>query len=174
MPHYTSADDESFVNRITFDFIAQMANRLETSKMKQSELAEKLDVGESAVSQVLNLGRMNLTLKTMVRYARALGMKVAIVAYDDSDPHNENGPVGSEIFTLSWEKIGKPRDIWSMSEASYATDQCLYTISDWRYGSVNSTLESVSGTAGELPHIPGFQLPLSEKATYAGNQKLRI
>lgn len=120
MPHYTSANDESFVNRITFDFIAQMANRLEVSKMKQSELAEKLNVGESAVSQVLNLASMNLTLKTMVRYARALGMKVAVVAYDDRDPHNENGPVGSEIFTLSWEKIGKPRDVWSVNEASYS------------------------------------------------------
>jgi transcriptional regulator with XRE-family HTH domain len=167
MPHYTSANDESFVNRITFDFIAQMANRLEASKMKQSELAEKLDCGESAVSQVLNLGRMNLTLKTMVRYARALGMKVAIVAYDDRDPHNENGPVGSEIFNLSWEKIGKPRDVWSVSEPSYATNQCVYTISGWRYGSVNSTLEGVYGTAGELPHMPHFQQPLSEKATTA-------
>src|SRR5258708_34276838 len=139
MPHYTSANDESFVNRITFDFIAQMANRLETSRMKQSELAEKLAVGESAVSQVLNLSRMNLALKLMVRYARALGMKVAIVAYDDHDPHNENGPVGSEIFTLSWEKIGKPRNVWSVSEASYAGNRCLYTLPDWRPGWTNST-----------------------------------
>jgi predicted XRE-type DNA-binding protein len=157
MPHYTGANDESFVNRITFDFIAQMANRLETSKMKQSELAEKLDVGESAVSQVLNLGRMNLTLKLMVRYARALGMKVAIVAYDDHDPHNENGPVGSEIFGLSWEKIGRPRDVWSVNEASYATNQCLYTLSDWRYGSMTSTFGGVSSTAAELLYIPQFQ-----------------
>ena len=167
MPHYTSADDESFVTRITFDFIAQMANRLETSKMKQSELAEKLAVGESAVSQVLNLSRMNLTLKTMVRYARALGMKVAVVAYDDHDPHNENGPVGSEIFTLSWEKIGNPRDVWSVNEANYTTSRCLYTIPDWRPSWTNSTLGSVSGTTGEVMNIP--QLQLLEKATYAGN-----
>jgi transcriptional regulator with XRE-family HTH domain len=167
MTHYTNANDESFVNRITFDFIAQLANRLQTSGMKQSELAEKLDVGESAVSQVLNLGRMNLTLRLMVRYARVLGMKVAIVAYDDRDPHNENGPVGSEIFNLSWEKIGKPRDVWSVSEPSYATNQCLYTVSGWRYGSVNSTFEGVSGTTGEVSHMPQFQHPLSEKATTA-------
>src|SRR2546428_8431607 len=166
MPHYTSANDESFVNRITFDFIAQMANRLEVSNMKQSELAEKLNVGESAVSQVLNLASMNLTLKTMVRYARALGMKVAVVAYDDRDPHNENGSVGSEIFTLSWEKIGKPRDVWSVNEASYATNQCLHVMSNWRYSWSNFTLGSISGTTGEMPHIPLFQLE-SEKATYA-------
>jgi predicted XRE-type DNA-binding protein len=164
MPHYTSANDESFVNRITFDFIAQMANRLETSKMKQSELAKKLNVGESAVSQVLNLASMNLTLKTMVRYARALGMKVAVVAYDDRDPHNENGPVGSEIFTLSWEKIGKPRDVWSVNEVSYATSQYLYLFPIWNYGWMNST-GNVSVTTGELPPIS--QLQISEKATHA-------
>jgi predicted XRE-type DNA-binding protein len=171
MPHYTSADDESFVNRITFDFIAQMANRLETSKMKQSELADKLDVGESAVSQVLNLGRMNLTLKTMVRYARALGMKVAIVAYDDRDPHNENGPIGSEIFSLSWEKIGKPRDVWSVNESTYATNECLYTIDNWMqiHGSMTSTLGGVSGTAGELRHIPQIEFSDKVSFSYAGN-----
>ena len=171
MSHYTTANDEAFINRITFDFIAQVANRLETSQTKQSELAEKLRVSEGAVSQVLNLGRMNLTLKTMVRYARALGMKVAIVAYDDCDPKNENGPVGSEIFSLSWEKIGKPRDIWSVNEGTCATKQKLYAM-PWSYTWTNSTLGCVSGTYGALPHIS--ELHLLGKATYAGSQELHI
>jgi predicted XRE-type DNA-binding protein len=152
MPHYTAANDEAFINRITFDFIAQMANRLETCKMKQSELAEKLEVGDSAVSQVLNLSRMNLTLKLMVRYARAVGMKVAVVAYDDHDPNNENGPVGSEIFSSSWEKIGRPRDIWSVSEINFAATHCLCTISDWKLGWANlTTSEGALSTAMETP-----------------------
>jgi|HubBroStandDraft_6_1064221.scaffolds.fasta_scaffold00441_16 predicted XRE-type DNA-binding protein len=152
MPHYTASNDESFINRITFDFISQIANRLETSKMKQSELAERLEVGESAVSQVLNLSRMNFTLKLMVGYARALGMKVAVVAYDDHDPNNENGPVGSEIFSSSWEKIGRPRDMWSVSEVNYAATRCLCTISDWKPGWMNlTTSEGAPGTATELP-----------------------
>ncbi len=152
MPHYTATNDEAFINRITFDFISQIANRLETSKMKQSELAEKLEVGESAVSQVLNLSRMNLTLKLMVGYARALGMKLAIVAYDDHDPNNENGPVGSEIFSSSWEKIGRPRDMWSVSEVNSAATHCLCTIFDWKPGWMNlTTSEGAPGTAMEIP-----------------------
>lgn len=175
MPHYTNANDEAFINRITFDFIAQVANRLETSHTKQSDLAEKLRVSEGAVSQVLNLGRMNLTLKTMVRYARALGMKVAIVAYDDCDPNNENGPVGSEIFSSSWEKIGKPRDVWAVNEATYSTKQYAYPIYQMplTYSWTNSTVGVITGTTGELQSIPQLQL---EKAisSHAGNEELHI
>jgi predicted XRE-type DNA-binding protein len=115
MPHHTSIDHNAFVERITFDFIGQLAQRLETSDMSQGELAHKLEVSDSDVSQVLNLNRTNLNLKTMVRYARALGMKIAVVAYDDGDPNNENGPVGSEIFNAAWEKQGKPRDLWAFT-----------------------------------------------------------
>lgn len=163
MPHYTTANDEAFISRITFDFVAQLEHRLETSGSSQSELAQKLDVSDSAVSQVLNCSRPNLNLRTMVKYARALGMKVAIVAYDDCDPQNENGPIGSEIFSQSWERIGKPRDVWSLNDATYAT-KYVYTISDWRDSWINSTLSSVSSTMGELSDISQF-LPISEKAT---------
>jgi predicted XRE-type DNA-binding protein len=166
MPHYTASDD-AFVSKITFDFVAQLEHRLETSGINQSELAQKLNVSDSAVSQVLNCNRTNFHLKTLVQYARALGMKVAIVAYDDRDPLNENGPVGSEIFRCSWEKIGRPRDIFSVNEASYAANRCPYTISDWRYGWTNSTFEGLSSTLGELPHISRFEQPLPEKATTA-------
>lgn len=164
MPHYTSANDEAFISRITFDFVAQLEHRLETSGSSQSELAQKLDVSESAVSQVLNCNRPNLNLRTMVKYAHALGMKVAIVAYDDCDPRNENGPIGSEIFTQSWEKIGKPRDVWSVNEASYATKQYLHTVHYWTYGWANPTFSAVYGTIGELPHITKF-VPQSENVT---------
>ncbi|HEY6943938.1 MAG TPA: XRE family transcriptional regulator [Candidatus Acidoferrum sp.] len=165
MPHYTSANDETMFDRITFDFVAQLSNRLETAKMEQRELARKLKVSESAVSQVLNLNRTNLNLRTMVRYARALGMKVAVVAYDDHDPQNEYGPVGSEIFSLAWEKIGRPRDVWSVNEATSSTNQCLYTLHDWRYGWMNSTFSGLSSTIGELPHYA--QIPNTQPGTTA-------
>ncbi|HEV2223552.1 MAG TPA: helix-turn-helix domain-containing protein [Candidatus Acidoferrales bacterium] len=114
MSHWTSGNDRAFINRITFDFIAQLEKKREISAVTQSELAEKLEVTEGAVSQVFNLNRTNLNLKTMVRYARALGMKLAVVAYEDGDPKNERGPVGSELFASCWERIGRPRDVWTL------------------------------------------------------------
>ena len=153
MPHWTSTDDDSFIGRITFDFIAQLEHKLETSGTTQSEMARKMNVTEGAVSQILNLGRTNLNLRTMVKCARALGMKLAVVAYDDGDPQNERGPVGSEIFANCWDRTGRPRDIWSLDAnlQTAATDQGAIGIgiilfnSNWGLPEfVNSTLSQNS------------------------------
>jgi transcriptional regulator with XRE-family HTH domain len=153
MAHWTSANDESFINRITFDFIAQLEHQLEVSGTKQSELASHLNVSDGAVSQVLNFNRMNLNLKTMVRYARALGLKVAIVAYDDSDPGNKRGPVGAEIFARCWERAGKPRNLLSLDKnlQTAVTDRPAVgvSINFFPVGLmefVSSTMESVNST----------------------------
>jgi transcriptional regulator with XRE-family HTH domain len=111
--HWTAENDDAFAHKMAFDFIAQVEKKLAASPVSQIELARRLGVSEGAVSKILNNPR-NLTLKTIVKYARALGMKAAIVGYDDQDPKNENGPVGSEIFTTCWERAGKPRDIWAL------------------------------------------------------------
>jgi transcriptional regulator with XRE-family HTH domain len=116
MAHWTSANSKAFIHRITFDFIAQIEKKIDVLNWKQSDLAKKLGVTEGSVSQVLNSERNNLTLRSMVSYANAVGLKIAIVAYDDDDPQNDYGPVGSEIFEIAWDKLGKPRDIWSLKE----------------------------------------------------------
>jgi len=164
MSHYTSEDDKTFVNRLTFDFVAQLEERLATTNMTQADLAKKLKVGESTVSQTLNLYRTNWNLETFVKYARAAGMKVALVAYDDHDPTNQNGPVGPEIFVQSWEKLGRPRDVWSVNEASYATSQRFCTVRDWMFGSVTTSTLSAGNNSTQLPYIHQFQL--SDKVTW--------
>lgn len=157
MTHYTSTNQDALVERVTSDFIGQIAQRLEVSHIPQTELAKKIHKSESEVSQVLNLNRPNLTLKTMVGYAQALGMKVAVVAYDDGDPTNENGPVGSEIFNLSWEKSGKPRDISSLNSISHSTSasERLYWMHGWMCGSITTTLFGgvSNNTSAELPYV---------------------
>lgn len=122
--HWTARNIEAFIQRITFDFIAQLEQRLGALPMNQAELAQKLEVSEGAVSQILN-NPPNLTLKTIVKYARALGLKVAIVAYDDNDPNNDEGPVGSEIFSSCWERANKPRDHWSLEKLTTPTKNAL-------------------------------------------------
>jgi hypothetical protein len=42
-------------------------------------------------------------------------MKVAIVAYEDGDPKNENGPINSAIFYDSWRQIGAPKTFHELS-----------------------------------------------------------
>jgi transcriptional regulator with XRE-family HTH domain len=111
--HWTSASVDDYVHKITFDFIAQLEKKMASSDLSQTELAKKLGVSEGAVSRILN-NPQNLTLKTIVRYAQALGTKVALVAYEDDDPQNQLGPIDSEIFSVCWHRCGEPHDFWSL------------------------------------------------------------
>jgi hypothetical protein len=58
----------------------------------------------------------NITLRNIVEYARALGLKVAVVAYDDGDPHNFDGPLDSEIFKSCWQIMGEPKDFFDLKD----------------------------------------------------------
>jgi transcriptional regulator with XRE-family HTH domain len=115
--HWTAASADDFVRRITFDFIAQLEEKMKSDGISQAELAKALGVSEAAVSRVLN-DPPNLTLRTIVRYALAVGAKAALVAYDDGDHANTLGPVNSEVFSVCWENTGKPHDMWEVSDNS--------------------------------------------------------
>jgi transcriptional regulator with XRE-family HTH domain len=173
MAHYTAANDRAFVNRIMFDFMAQLEERLAVTDTTQSQLAKKLNLTEGAVSQVLNLTSSNYKLETLVKYARAAGMKVALVAYDDDDPDNKNGPVGPEIFMLAWDGLGKPRDTWAVTEnlrsvaATYASPAMPFSY--WSLSYTNSTLASGQDptTAGQGHRYVYIESKEIEKTTHA-------
>ena len=115
--HWTGRSIEDFVYRISSDFVLQIENKMDAEGITQSTLAETLGVTGGRVSQVLrNPG--NLTLKKMVEYAKSMGMKVAVVAYDDDDPQNKSGPINSQIFNACWTKAGKPTDFFVLRESS--------------------------------------------------------
>jgi transcriptional regulator with XRE-family HTH domain len=114
--HWTAGTIQSYLSRLTFDFLGQVEQRLDSIPMSQRQLAKKLGVTEGAVSQTLN-NTGGINLRQIVKYAQAVGMKVAIIAYDDNDPDNKRGPINSEIFGLCWEKMGKPIDMFDLNEA---------------------------------------------------------
>ena len=119
--HWTARNIENFLSRITFDFVAQIEKKMDAiPNFKQADLAKKLEVSEADVSQVLN-NRPNLRLKTIVRYAQALGLNVALVAYEN----DENKVVNSELFSLCWEREGKPQDLFELQDQEYAAVEML-------------------------------------------------
>lgn len=122
--HWTEKSVEDFVHRISFDFITQLAKRLESSPLSRADLANKLGVSKGRISQIMN-NPGNLTLKRAVAYARALGMKVSVVAYDDNDPNNSNGPISSEIFSICWENQNQPRDFDTASRSAALSETAL-------------------------------------------------
>jgi len=110
--HWTAVSVDDFVHRLSFDFITQLAKRLKASPINRAECAAKLGISKGRVSQIFN-NTSNLTLRKAVEYAQALGMKASVIAYDDHDPNNKNGPVNSEIFQICWNKAGRPTDFES-------------------------------------------------------------
>lgn len=113
--HWTAESNDAFLHKISFDFIAQLEKKIAELGITHGTLARKLGVSEGAVSHILN-NPENLTLKTVIAYARVLGLKVSVVAYDDGDRNNERGPIDSELFAACWERAGKPADFWSLGD----------------------------------------------------------
>src|SRR5438445_6727164 len=111
-PHWTQNLGD-FAYWVGSDFTAQIETKLEAEEINNSTFAERLDVSPSRVSQVLH-DPGNLTLGNVVKYCRTLGMKVALVAYEDDDPDNDKGPINAEVFTKCWERLGKPRDFFDL------------------------------------------------------------
>jgi predicted XRE-type DNA-binding protein len=114
--HWTEQSADDFLYKIAADFALQIENYLEESGGNQTTLAERLKVTPARVSQVLN-NPGNMTLRLIVEYARKLGKKVAIVAYDDNDPANTKGPINSQVFERCWRRTGKPDDLFGVEDA---------------------------------------------------------
>ncbi len=113
--HWTARSIKDYLFRIAADFISQLENKMEALPVSQDELAKRLGITKGRVSQFINHPG-NISLGKMIEYAKALGMKVSIIAYEDNDPENKRGPVDSEIFRICWEHSGKPRDFWSIQD----------------------------------------------------------
>jgi transcriptional regulator with XRE-family HTH domain len=111
--HWTQSSLGDFAYWVSTDFTAQIEVRLEEKGISKNSLAERVGVSPSRVSQVLN-DPGNLTVGNVVKYTRALNMKVALVTYDDSDPDNNKGPINAEVFTKCWERMGRPQDFFDL------------------------------------------------------------
>lgn len=142
--HWTQRSIEDFVYKISSDFAFQLVRKMDSEHLSQKTIADKLGVSVGRVSQVLN-NPGNLTLKKCVQYAGILKMKTALVAYDDDDPDNNNGPVNSEIFYRCWQHAGRPRDFFELAESrsvrnlsNLAFGEYVFVYTFERQGSGNS------------------------------------
>jgi transcriptional regulator with XRE-family HTH domain len=117
--HWTDRTPEDFLYSIASDFIEQLRAKMTKIGMSQSKLAKAAKVSKGYVSQVFN-DPGNLTLVTIVKFAKAAGMKVSVVGYEDDPKIAGSGPVNAEVFRICWERQGKPIDMWSLKEQRVA------------------------------------------------------
>jgi hypothetical protein len=128
--HWTARSVDDFVYGISASFTAQIEAKMEAEGVSRTKLAKRLNKSTGRVSQVLN-DPGNLGLKLIVEYARELGMKVSIVAYDDGDLNNEKGPVKPEVFVKCWEMQNCPANLFEVGKidtASIPTEPITTTV----------------------------------------------
>jgi len=118
MKHWTQESTQDFTYHLSLDFFTQLQDRFEQSELLRKEFAEQVGLSAGRISQIFNNPPANPQLESLVRYAQALGLKVSIVAYDDGDPANNNGPVFSGVIAKCWEHMGKPRDLSAFSSTA--------------------------------------------------------
>ncbi len=126
--HWTSESVEDFTFRIASDFLAQVETKIENGEVSRTELAARLRRTVGRVSQLFSPG--NTTIKSAVRLTRAAGMKVALIAYDDNDPENQNGPINSEIFYRCWKHLGSPKTFFELGHIVAAASNFYIGYSD--------------------------------------------
>jgi len=95
------------------NFLIQIENRLSELGWSQSMLREKMEMPVGSISHIFRNPEC-LTFDIMIRLARTVGLKLCVVAYDDSDP--EKGPVNPEIFRMCWEKLNRPTAHWQLED----------------------------------------------------------
>jgi len=115
--HWTNNSSKDFAFAVAMDFIEDIESFMEENKISKRELSQRLGVSEGLVRQVIN-DPGNLTLLSMVEWARALNLKVAFVAYNDEDSSNADGPIFAYVFRKCWEALGKPADYVSYKQTT--------------------------------------------------------
>lgn len=105
--HWTFESEANLRTRIASDFLAQIEEKIAEKDWTHTEIAEALGVTEGRILQVFN-NPGNLTLKTMMKMAEAVGLLVSVVAYNLGEKAPETGPVASGVFDSCWKKLGSP------------------------------------------------------------------
>jgi transcriptional regulator with XRE-family HTH domain len=113
--HWTFESEINLQTRIASDFLAQIEEKIAEKDWTHAELANALGVTEGRISQVFN-NPGNLTLKTMMKMAAAVGLLVSVVAYQQGEKSKETGPVASGIFNSCWKKLNRPVTHWDLEE----------------------------------------------------------
>lgn len=174
--HWTEESAKDFLFAIALDFVDQLEAKMEAMGWDRAKLAQKAKVSKGYVSQVLN-NPGNLSLDTIVKFARALKLKVSVVAYDDGDESNERGPINAEIFRLCWERANKPADMWSFREslqvAVKAVD-CHYYIPEGHHGWKQSDKGVPARIAGRVITMRNFQNPHLESLSINKERKASL
>ncbi len=109
--HWTRENEEALVNSLAMDLTSIVEEALDQGRLSRAQLRKALNVTNGRISQILSAPG-NLTLRTMVRLARACGKDITVVPYEYQG--DDSGPIHPQVFYASWEAAGKPAMMWQV------------------------------------------------------------
>lgn len=115
LKHWTQRGNEEFAYAVSSHFVSQLEVKMEKEGISRKQLAERLKKTSGRVSQLFN-DPGNLSVRVMVEFARALNMKVGVVAYDDHDSAGSHGPIHPSVFVECWQMLGGPTDLFEVED----------------------------------------------------------
>lgn len=147
--HWTESNSDNFLYRIASDFVSQIEDRMESLNLSQVQVAKRIEKTKGYVSQVLK-DPGNLTLKSMILLARALELKISVVAYDDGDHENSYGPINSQIFQVCWEASGRPKNMFELSGTQVTFSQTAVSSVDADFVVSEEALQASSNAVSSI------------------------
>lgn len=100
--HWTEKSTSDFQYFVSSDFAEQLIRIMDSKNVTRFELADRLGVPESTVSQVLD-SPDDIPIDRMIEWSKAVGAKISVVVYDSS-----NEPMCGAVFNKCWESSGYP------------------------------------------------------------------
>ncbi|HEX8721504.1 MAG TPA: helix-turn-helix transcriptional regulator [Pyrinomonadaceae bacterium] len=167
--HWTERSAEDFLYSIASDFVEQLQSKMATlNNMTRAKLAKAAGISKGRISQIFN-DPGNISLDTAIRLARALGLSVSLLTYENTaDPNNERGPVNADVFRICWEKAGRPFDMWDIQRLSQAAPRladCYVQIPKGRHGTMRPG-QSIAG----IENLPWEVLSIAHTKSVSLNQ----
>ena len=107
--HWTDESPMRFKLCLMYNFLAGVEQRLEELCLTKKKLAEKLGVPPRQVNRLWD-NPDKITLHHIITWCRVLGLKPAIVVYEDDSIPSRQAPVHPEVFLASWKRLGCPVD----------------------------------------------------------------
>lgn len=106
--HWTNDSEEDLQFHIANEFLMRVEIELKRKGITRKEFAKLYGVSEGWANQILGKPG-NLTIKRMIRIAKVVGLKPAVVLYETSGL-----TVPSMLFERSWEHLGCPANFWQI------------------------------------------------------------
>jgi len=119
--HWTGESIESYISRMSFDFVCQVREHMKANEMTVGDVAKVLKTSVVPVDLMLDHGFKH-SMNTMIQLAAAVGLELTIFAHAP-DRAFSDGPILGSVIRACWEGFGSPTDLYECEDRIYGYER---------------------------------------------------